>query len=62
MRHSTWNYAVLYNVLSNYEWSSLYNETSADASVDRLNVAVALTIDLAVPPGYRNILPGFLKN
>jgi hypothetical protein len=38
------DYAVLYNALSTYDWSSLYNETSADAAVDRLNVAA--------PSGY----------
>jgi hypothetical protein len=51
-RHSAGNYAVLYNVLSNYDWSSLYNETSVDAAVDRLNVAVTQAIHLAVPSGY----------
>jgi hypothetical protein len=33
-------------------WSSLYNETSAEAAVYRLNVAVTEAIDLAVPSGY----------
>jgi hypothetical protein len=36
------DYAVLYNVLSNYKWPSLYNETSVD-------VAASLATDLAVP-------------
>jgi hypothetical protein len=45
------DYALLYNALSNYDWSSLYNETSVDATVDRLNVAVSQAIDLAVPSG-----------
>jgi hypothetical protein len=43
---------VLYNALSNYDWSSLYNETSVDAAVDRLNFAVIQAIDLAVPSGH----------
>jgi hypothetical protein len=38
---------VLYNALSNYDWTLLYNETSADAAVDRLNHAVTQAIDLA---------------
>jgi hypothetical protein len=37
---------------STYDWSSLYNEASADAAVDRLNHAVTKAIDLAVPYGY----------
>jgi hypothetical protein len=45
---------VLYNALSNYDWSSLYNKTSVDATVDRLNVAVTQAIDLAVPSGHIN--------
>jgi hypothetical protein len=38
--------------LATYVWSSLYNETSVNAAVDRLNVAVIQAIDLAVPSGY----------
>lgn len=33
-RFSPGDYAVLYNALSNYDWSSLYNETAVDAIVD----------------------------
>jgi hypothetical protein len=38
--------------LSNYDWSPLYHETSVDAAVVRLNVAVSQAIDLAIPSGY----------
>jgi hypothetical protein len=31
-----------------YVWSSLYNETSADAAIDRLNVAITQATVLAV--------------
>jgi hypothetical protein len=41
----------LSNVLSTYDWSSLYDEISADAVVDRLNVVIQAT-DLAVPSGH----------
>jgi hypothetical protein len=51
-RFSAGDSAVLYNVLATYVWSSLYNETSVDAPVDRLNVAVTEAIDLAAPSGY----------
>jgi hypothetical protein len=40
---------VFYNALSTYDWSSPYNETSVDAAVDRLNVAVTQAIGSAVP-------------
>jgi hypothetical protein len=43
---------VLYNALATYVWSSLYNETSVNAAVDRLNIAVTQAIDLAVSSGY----------
>jgi hypothetical protein len=39
-RFSAGDCAVLYNSLSTYDWSSLYNETSVDAAVDRLNAVV----------------------
>jgi hypothetical protein len=39
-RFSAGDYAVFYNVLSTYDCSSRYNETSVDAAVDSLNVAV----------------------
>jgi hypothetical protein len=53
---------VLYRALSN-DWHSLYNKTSADAAVNRLNVALTQTIDLAVHSANikkLNILLGFL--
>jgi hypothetical protein len=50
-RFSAGDYALLYNAVSNYDRSSLYNETSVDAAVDRLNVAATQAIDLAVPSG-----------
>jgi hypothetical protein len=51
-RFSAGGYAVLYNAFSNYDWSSLYNKTSVDAAVDRLNVAITQAVDLDVPSGY----------
>jgi hypothetical protein len=35
------DYAVLYNALSTYVWSSLYNETSVDAAVKVKKVKVS---------------------
>jgi hypothetical protein len=51
-RYSFWDYAVIYNYLSSYYLSSLYKETSVDAAIGRLNVAVTLAIDLGLPSGY----------
>jgi hypothetical protein len=58
-RFSARNYAVLYNVLFNYDWSSVYNETSVDDAVDILNLAVTQAIDKLKSI---NILIGFLAN
>jgi hypothetical protein len=38
------DYAMLFNALSTYDWSSLYNEMFADASVDKLSAAVTQAI------------------
>jgi hypothetical protein len=43
---------VPYNVFSTYDWSSLYDEISADAAVDRLSVVVTQATDLATPSGH----------
>jgi hypothetical protein len=51
-RCSAGDYAVPYTALSKYDWSSLYNETSVDAAVDRLNAAVTQATDSAVPSGH----------
>jgi hypothetical protein len=50
-RFSAGNYEVSYNVLSTYDWSSLYNEICVDAAVDRLSV-VTQPIYLAVHSGH----------
>jgi hypothetical protein len=46
--YSVGDYVLLYNTLLTYDWSALYNETSVDASVDRLN---AKAINLAAHSG-----------
>jgi hypothetical protein len=43
---------MLYNALSTYDWSSLYNEASVDTAVARLNAVVTQATDLAPPSGY----------
>jgi hypothetical protein len=51
--YSSGDYLMLYNTLSTYDWSSVYNETSVDA-VDRLPVAVTPAIAMSVPNGCTN--------
>jgi hypothetical protein len=57
---------VLYNALSAYGWSSLYNEIPVDTAVEIFNVIVTQAIDLSLPPGHIkkniNIPLGFLAN
>jgi hypothetical protein len=50
-RFSAQAYAVLYNALSSYAWSSLYKKIIVDAAVDRWNIAVAKAIHSTVPSG-----------
>jgi hypothetical protein len=54
---------VLYNALFTYYLSSLYNETSVDAAVERLHFAVTQAIDLVIPPGHikKYKYPAWLK-
>jgi hypothetical protein len=64
-RYSAKDYVVLYNALSTYIWSSLYNETSVDAAVNRLNVAVTqamISLFLLDTLQCIHILIGFQEN
>jgi hypothetical protein len=53
-KYSSGDYLMLYDTLSTYDWSSVYNETSVDAAVDRLTVAVTHAIAMSVPTGCTN--------
>jgi hypothetical protein len=46
------NYALLYNILSSYNWSSMYDTTSVDVAVASLNVAVRGATEHAIPSDY----------
>jgi hypothetical protein len=48
------DYLMLHNTLSTYDWSPFYNETSVDAAVDGLTVAVTHAIAKSVPTGRTN--------
>jgi hypothetical protein len=45
------HYNKLHNILSNYDWSQVYNNTSVDAAVDSLNAAVHYAIDQSISRG-----------
>jgi hypothetical protein len=63
-RHSSGDYLMLYNTVSTYVWSSVYNETPVDAAVDRLIVAVTHAIAASVPTGCTKecIFPVWFSN
>jgi hypothetical protein len=43
---------LLYNILSTYDWSSVYETTSVDTAVANLNDAVRGAMEQAIPHGY----------
>jgi hypothetical protein len=46
------NYELLYSMLYNYDWSSVYETSSVDAAVARLYAAVRDAMEQAIPCGY----------
>jgi hypothetical protein len=46
------NYTLLYNILSTYDWSSVYETSSVDVAVQSLNAAVQDAMEQAIPHGY----------
>jgi hypothetical protein len=57
------NYAVLYNALSAYDSSSLYNETSFDATVDRINAVPSEYIKKhTYPASFSGKLKDYIKS
>jgi hypothetical protein len=54
-RYSTGDYAVLYNALSSYDFSFLYNEILIDATHNRLNITVMKVIVSAIPSNFKLI-------
>jgi hypothetical protein len=51
-KYTSGNYAILYNILSNYAWSCVYGASSVNSAVTSLSVAVQDAMDQAVPCGY----------
>jgi hypothetical protein len=50
--YSAGNYTLLYNLLSRYDWSSVYETPSVDTAVASLSAAVSVAMDKAIPCGY----------
>lgn len=46
------NYTLLYNILSAYDWSSVYETSSVDVAVASHNAAVRGAMEKVVPRGY----------
>jgi hypothetical protein len=53
-KFSSGNYALLYNILSSFDWSSVYGTTTVDAAVTCLNTAVQDAMEIAIPRGIAN--------
>jgi hypothetical protein len=51
-KYTSDDYALLYNILSNYDWSCVYGASSVDSAVASLSAAVQDAMDQAVPRGY----------
>jgi hypothetical protein len=50
--YSADNYTLLYNLLSRYDWPSVYETTSVDTAVANLDAAVHGAMEQAIPRGY----------
>ncbi|PNF43033.1 hypothetical protein B7P43_G08782 [Cryptotermes secundus] len=46
------DYTLLYNILSNYDWSCVYDTSSVDAGAARLSAAVQDAMEQAIPRGF----------
>jgi hypothetical protein len=53
-KYSSGDYALLYNLLSNFDWSCVYGTTSVDSIVASLNAAVQDAMEYAIPRGVIN--------
>jgi hypothetical protein len=51
-KYACGDYTLLYNILSSYDWSSVYSKSSVDAAVASLNSAVHEAIDRSIPLGF----------
>jgi hypothetical protein len=50
-KFSSGDYALLYNIISNFDWSCVYGTTSVDSAVACLNAAVQDAMEHANPRG-----------
>jgi hypothetical protein len=54
------DYLLLYNTLSNYDWSCIFNENSVDSAVYNLTSSVSEAINDAIPSVKLKILPSLI--
>jgi hypothetical protein len=53
-KFSSGDYALLYNILSTFDWSCVYGTTSIDSAVACLNAAVQDAMEHAIPRRFTN--------
>jgi hypothetical protein len=53
------DYTLLYNILSTYDWSCVYDISSVDAAVASLNAVVQDATEQGIPRGITNSKPKF---
>jgi hypothetical protein len=53
-KFSSGNYVRLYNILSTFDWSSVYGASSVDFAVACLNAAVQDAMEQSIPSGIIN--------
>jgi hypothetical protein len=47
--YTSGDYTLLYNIVSTYDWSSVYGTTCVDSTVTNLNTAVCGAMEQAIP-------------
>jgi hypothetical protein len=53
-KYTSGDYTLLYNILSNYDWSCVYGTSSVDAAVASLSAVVQDATDQAIPSGQNS--------
>jgi hypothetical protein len=54
-KYGSGDYTLLYNILSNYDWSFVYDTSSVDAAAASLSGAVQGALQQAIPRGFSTI-------
>jgi hypothetical protein len=61
-KYGSGDYALLYNILSDYDWSCVYDTSSVDAAAASLIAAVQDALEQAIPRGFttKSKFPSFV--